>query len=156
MIAEGDDAFGSKVGFKEFTRKSASEQNAVVEAGNILISMMMGNEPADSFHLCGCESIYFWQYFSCLVRTQFFLVLAIAVAVSGLWNVNAYIVKNGCCFEHEEGLLRSFPLLSQSYGQSRAPFTKCWMRGASPPSYLIIALISWASINSLFVIILCF
>ncbi|CUQ25890.1 Uncharacterised protein [Segatella copri] len=31
----------------------------MVEAGNILISMMMGNEPADSFYLYGCESINF-------------------------------------------------------------------------------------------------
>ena len=35
------------------------EQDAVVEAGNILISMVMGDEPADSFYLCGCESINF-------------------------------------------------------------------------------------------------
>ena len=84
MIAEGDDAFGSKVGFEGIHQEVCFEQNAVVKAGNILISMMMGNEPADSFYLCGCESIYVSQYFSCLVRTQFFLVLAIAVAVSGL------------------------------------------------------------------------
>ena len=83
MIAEGDDAFGSKVGFKGIHQEICFEQNAVVEAGYILISMMMGNEPADSFYLCGCESINFLQYFSCLIRTQFFLVLAIAVAVSG-------------------------------------------------------------------------
>ena len=80
MIAEGDDAFGSKVGFEGIHQEICFEQNAMVEAGYILISMVMGNEPADSF---------------CL-------------------------------------------------------------RGASPPSYFIIALINWASINSLFVIILCF
>ena len=59
MIAEGDDAFGSKVVFEGIDQEISFEQNAVVEAGNILISMMMGNEPADSFYLCGCESIYF-------------------------------------------------------------------------------------------------
>lgn len=59
MIAEGDDAFGGKVGFEGIHQEICFEQNAVVEAGNILISMMMGNEPADSFYLCGCESIYF-------------------------------------------------------------------------------------------------
>ena len=59
MIAEGDDAFGSKVGFEGIHQEISFEQNAVVEAGNILISMMMGNEPTDSFYLCGCESINF-------------------------------------------------------------------------------------------------
>ena len=48
MVAEGDDAFGSKVGFEGIHQEICFEQNAVVEAGNILISMMMGNEPADS------------------------------------------------------------------------------------------------------------
>ncbi len=59
MVAEGDDAFGSKVGFEGIHQEISFEQNAVVEAGNILISMMMGNESADSFYLCGCESINF-------------------------------------------------------------------------------------------------
>ena len=59
MIAEGDDAFGGKVGFEGVDQEICFEQNAVVEAGNILISMMMGNEPADSFYMCGCESIIF-------------------------------------------------------------------------------------------------
>lgn len=59
MIAEGDDAFKSKMVFEGIDQKISFEQNAVVEAGNILISMMMGNEPADSFYLCGCESINF-------------------------------------------------------------------------------------------------
>ena len=59
MIAEGDDAFGSKVGFEGVDQEICFEQNVVVEAGNILISMMMGNEPADSFCLRGCESINF-------------------------------------------------------------------------------------------------
>lgn len=59
MIAEGDDAFKSKMVFEGIDQEICLEQNAVVEAGNILISMMMGNEPADSFYLCGCESIYF-------------------------------------------------------------------------------------------------
>ena len=59
MVAEGDDAFGSKVGFEGIHQKICFEQNAVVEAGNIMISMMMGNEPSDSFCLRGCESINF-------------------------------------------------------------------------------------------------
>ena len=59
MIAEGDDAFGSKVGFEGIHQEICFEQNAMVEAGYILISMMMGNEPADSFYLCGCESFNF-------------------------------------------------------------------------------------------------
>ena len=59
MIAEGDDAFGSKVVFKGIDQEICFEQNAMVEAGYILISMVMGNEPADSFCLRGCESIYF-------------------------------------------------------------------------------------------------
>lgn len=59
MIAEGDDAFKSKMVFEGIHQEICFKQNAVVEAGNILISMMMGNEPADSFYLCGCESIYF-------------------------------------------------------------------------------------------------
>lgn len=59
MIAEGDDTFKSKMVFEGIHQEICFEQNAVVEAGNILISMMMGNEPADSFYLCGCESIYF-------------------------------------------------------------------------------------------------
>ena len=59
MVAEGDDAFGSKVVFEGIDQEICFEQNAVVEAGYILISMMMGNEPADSFSLRGSESIYF-------------------------------------------------------------------------------------------------
>ena len=59
MIAEGDDAFGSKVGFEGINQEIGFEQNAMVETGYILISMVMGYEPADSFYLCGCESVYF-------------------------------------------------------------------------------------------------
>lgn len=59
MVAEGDDAFKSKMVFEGIHQEISFEQNAVVEAGYILISMMMGNEPADSFYLFGCESIYF-------------------------------------------------------------------------------------------------
>ena len=59
MVAEGDDAFGSKVVFKGIDQEICFEQNAMVEAGYILISMMMGNEPADSICLRGCESIDF-------------------------------------------------------------------------------------------------
>ena len=50
MIAEGDDTFKSKMVFEGIHQEISFEQNAVVEAGNILISMMMGNEPADSFY----------------------------------------------------------------------------------------------------------
>ena len=50
MIAEGDDAFGSKVVFEGIDQEISFKQNAVVEAGNIFISMMMSNEPADSFY----------------------------------------------------------------------------------------------------------
>ena len=73
MIAEGDDAFGSKVVFEGIDQEICFEQNAMVQAGNILISMMMGNEPADSFYLCGCESnllcvliifLYDWTFFN--------------------------------------------------------------------------------------------
>lgn len=59
MIAEGDDGFGGKMGFEGVDQEICLKQDAVVEAGNILISMMMGDEPADSFYLCGCESINF-------------------------------------------------------------------------------------------------
>ena len=55
MVAEGDDAFGSKVGFEGIDQEICFEQNAVVEAGYILISMMMSNEPADSFCLRGAS-----------------------------------------------------------------------------------------------------
>ena len=48
MIAEGDDAFGSKVGFEGIHQEICFEQNAVVEAGNILISMMMAMRHASS------------------------------------------------------------------------------------------------------------
>ena len=47
MIAEGDDAFGSKVGFEGVDQEISLKQDAVVEGGNILISMVMGDEPAD-------------------------------------------------------------------------------------------------------------
>ena len=43
MIAEGDNGFGGKVGFEGVDQEICFEQDAVVEAGNILISMMMGN-----------------------------------------------------------------------------------------------------------------
>ena len=59
MIAEGDDGFGGKMVFEGVDQEISLKQNAVVEAGNILISMMMGDEPADSFYLCGCEAIDF-------------------------------------------------------------------------------------------------
>ena len=51
MIAEGDDAFGGKVVFEGIDQEICFEQNAIIEAGYILISMMMSNEPADSFCL---------------------------------------------------------------------------------------------------------
>ena len=56
MITEGDDAFGGKVGFEGIHQEICFEQNAMVEAGYILISMMMGYEPADSFCLRGASS----------------------------------------------------------------------------------------------------
>ena len=59
MVAEGDDAFGSKVGFEGIHQEICFEQNAVVEAGYILISMMMCDKLADSICLRGCESINF-------------------------------------------------------------------------------------------------
>ena len=59
MIAEGDDGFGGKMVFEGIHQEISLKQDAVVEAGNILISMMMGDEPADSFYLCGCEAIDF-------------------------------------------------------------------------------------------------
>ena len=55
MITEGDDAFGGKVGFEGIHQEICFEQNAMVEAGYILISMMMGYEPADSFCLRGAS-----------------------------------------------------------------------------------------------------
>ena len=55
MVAEGDDAFGSKVVFEGIDQEICFEQNAMVEAGYILISMMMGYEPADSFCLRGAS-----------------------------------------------------------------------------------------------------
>ena len=55
MIAEGDDAFGGKVVIEGIDREICFEQNAIIEAGYILISMMMGNEPADSFCLRGAS-----------------------------------------------------------------------------------------------------
>ena len=57
MIAEGDDGFGGKMGFEGVDQEICLKQDAMVEGGNILISMMMGDEPADSFYLCGCEAI---------------------------------------------------------------------------------------------------
>ena len=59
MIAEGDNGFGGKMVFEGVDQEISLEQNAVVEAGNILISMVMGDKPTDSFYLCGCESIDF-------------------------------------------------------------------------------------------------
>ena len=59
MIPEGDNGFGGKMAFEGVDQKISLKQDAMVEAGNILISMMMGDEPADSFYLCGCESIDF-------------------------------------------------------------------------------------------------
>ncbi len=47
MIAEGDDGFGGKVGFEGVDQEISLKQDAVVEGGNILISMVMGDEPAD-------------------------------------------------------------------------------------------------------------
>ena len=47
MIAEGDDGFGGKVGFEGVDQEISLKQNAVVEGGNILISMVMRDEPAD-------------------------------------------------------------------------------------------------------------
>lgn len=46
MVAEGDDAFKSKMVFEGIHQEISFEQNAVVEAGYILISMMMGNYSA--------------------------------------------------------------------------------------------------------------
>ena len=63
MIAEGDDAFGSKVGFEGIHQEICFEQNAMVEAGNILISMMMCDEPADSFCLRGASPPSQVQFF---------------------------------------------------------------------------------------------
>ena len=59
MIAEGDDGFGGKMVFEGVDQEISLKQDAMVEAGNILISMMMGDEPADSFYMCGCEAIDF-------------------------------------------------------------------------------------------------
>ena len=47
MIAEGDDGFGGKVGFEGVDQEISLKQDAVVEGGNILISMVMRDEPAD-------------------------------------------------------------------------------------------------------------
>lgn len=47
MIAEGDDGFRGKMGFEGVDQEISLKQDAVVEGGNILISMVMGNEPAD-------------------------------------------------------------------------------------------------------------
>ena len=55
MITEGDDAFGGKVVFEGIDQEICFEQNAIIEAGYILISMMMSNEPADSFCLRGAS-----------------------------------------------------------------------------------------------------
>ena len=55
MVAEGDDAFGGKVVFGGIDQEICFEQNAIIEAGYILISMMMSNEPADSFCLRGAS-----------------------------------------------------------------------------------------------------
>lgn len=55
MIVEGDDAFGGKVVIEGIDQEICFEQNAIIEAGYILISMMMSNEPADSFCLRGAS-----------------------------------------------------------------------------------------------------
>ena len=47
MIAEGNDGFRGKVGFEGVDQEISLKQDAVVEGGNILISMVMGDEPAD-------------------------------------------------------------------------------------------------------------
>ena len=47
MIAEGNNGFGGKMVFEGVDQEISLKQDAVVEAGNILISMVMGNEPAD-------------------------------------------------------------------------------------------------------------
>ena len=47
MIAEGDDGFGGKVGFEGVDQEISLKQDAMVEGGNILISMVMRDEPAD-------------------------------------------------------------------------------------------------------------
>ena len=59
MIAEGNNGFGGKMVFEGVDQEICFKQDAVVEAGYILICMVMGDEPADSFYLCGCESIDF-------------------------------------------------------------------------------------------------
>lgn len=57
MIAEGDNGFGGKMGFEGVDQEISLEQNAVVEGGYILISMVMRDEPADS--------LYDWTFFNC-------------------------------------------------------------------------------------------
>ena len=47
MIAEGDNGFGGKMCFEGVDQEICFKQNVVVEGGNILISMMMRDEPAD-------------------------------------------------------------------------------------------------------------
>lgn len=47
MIAEGNYGFGGKMGFEGVDQEICFEQNAMVEGGYILISMVMGDEPAD-------------------------------------------------------------------------------------------------------------
>ena len=47
MIAEGNDGFRGKMGFEGVDQEISLKQDAVVEAGNILISMVMRDEPAD-------------------------------------------------------------------------------------------------------------
>lgn len=47
MIAEGDDGFRGKVVFEGIDQEICFKQDAMVEGGNILISMVMRDEPAD-------------------------------------------------------------------------------------------------------------
>ena len=63
MIAEGDDAFGGKVVIEGIDQEICFEQNAIIEAGYILISMMMSNEPADSICLRGASPPSQVQFF---------------------------------------------------------------------------------------------
>ena len=63
MIAEGDDAFGGEVVIEGIDQEICFEQNAIIEAGYILISMMMSNEPADPFCLRGASPPSQVQFF---------------------------------------------------------------------------------------------
>ena len=59
MVTERGDGFGGKVVFEGVDQEISLKQDAVVERGNILISVVMSDEPADPFYLCGCESVDF-------------------------------------------------------------------------------------------------